>query len=73
MATPARDKRPEAVYWALVQRGLTPDEAGNLTAWLVGLPPAPDCRGWTPAQIEAELFLEWLVRTGRLPSGASSR
>jgi hypothetical protein len=47
-------------------RGLTPAEAGNLTAYLNGIGPVGS--GWTIGQIERLLFLRHLARSGRLPA-----
>jgi hypothetical protein len=47
-------------------RGLTPAEAGNLTAYLSGI--GPISGGWTVGQIERLLFLRHLARSGRLPA-----
>lgn len=51
-------------YRGLIARGWTAPAAGNVAAYLVGLPPVAS--GWTPAQIHALLFLAWLSRTRRL-------
>lgn len=71
--TPATDRsrvairRPaRATYRQLAMRGLTPGEAGNLTAYLNGIAPASS--GWTVGQIERLLFLRHLARSGRLPA-----
>jgi hypothetical protein len=47
----------------LLVRGLAPDEAANLTAFLAGL--ALGERPWTLAQVNRLLFLRELVRVGR--------
>ena len=60
-------RRPvRATYRQLVMRGLTPTEAGNLTAYLSGVGPVSS--GWTIGQIERLLFLRHLARSGRLPA-----
>jgi hypothetical protein len=50
-------------YLTWLKKGMEPIEAGNLAARDVGLPAAT--QGWTPAQIEACLFLAYLYRTKR--------
>jgi hypothetical protein len=67
-ATPAASPSPgpiatRATYRTLLVRGLTPDEAANLTAYLAGLP--IDDTTWTLAQVNRVLFLRELARTGR--------
>jgi len=60
-------RRPARVtYRQLAMRGLTPAEAGNLTAYLHGIGPVSS--GWTIGQIERLLFLRHLLRSGRLPA-----
>jgi hypothetical protein len=60
-------RRPaRATYRQLAMRGLTPGEAGNLTAYLNGIGPVGS--GWTIGQIERLLFLRHLARSGRLPA-----
>jgi hypothetical protein len=60
-------RRPAGVtYRRLVLCGLTPTEAGNLTARLAGIQGVAS--GWTIHQIEHLLFLRSLVERGRLPS-----
>ncbi|HEX3427796.1 MAG TPA: hypothetical protein VHS36_03240 [Candidatus Limnocylindrales bacterium] len=58
--TPAFPTR--ATYRGLILRGLAPDEAANLTAYLAGIA-VGDWR-WTVAQINQLLFLRELNRTG---------
>jgi hypothetical protein len=48
----------------LQNHGLTLAEATNLTAHMVGLPPART--GWNLRQVEHLLFLRSIVETGRL-------
>jgi hypothetical protein len=48
----------------LQMSGLSLAEASNLTAHLVGLPPARS--GWSLRQVEHLLFLRSIVETGRL-------
>lgn len=52
-----------ATYRMLLVRGLAPDEAANLTAFLAGLTLGE--RPWTLAQVNRLLFLRELVRAGR--------
>lgn len=66
--TPASSPEPtpafptRATYRGLILRGLAPDEAANLTAWLAGIAVAES--HWTVAQINQLLFLRELNRTG---------
>jgi hypothetical protein len=52
-----------ATYRTLLVRGLAPDEAANLTAFLAGL--SLGDRPWTLGQVNRMLFLRELARTGR--------
>ncbi|HEU4572644.1 MAG TPA: hypothetical protein VFR93_08145 [Candidatus Limnocylindrales bacterium] len=52
------------MYRTLLARGLAPDEAANLTAFLAGLEVGE--RPWTLRQVTRLLFLRELARTGRL-------
>jgi len=61
-ATPAAPS-PRSVWRLLQMKGMTPDEAANLTAFLYGLPTA-DLR-WTLPQLNQLLFLRQLRQTGR--------
>jgi hypothetical protein len=47
-------------------KGLTPDEAANLTAFLCGIPIAHV--HWTLRQVNRLLFLREMTRTGRFGS-----
>ena len=59
------ERRPaRATYRLLGIKGLSPAEAGNLTAFLNGLEPVEG--GWTIGQIERLLFLRHLASRGRL-------
>ena len=61
------DAEPPAVtYRRLGSRGFRSDEAGNLTAYLHGLPPVEG--GWAVGEIERLLFLRHLVERGNLGS-----
>src|SRR3954453_20625594 len=61
------DSTPElptrATYRNLIIRGLAPDEAANLTAWIAGLE-VGDAH-WTLRQINQLLFLREMNRSGR--------
>ena len=54
---------PRAVWRLLQMRGMTPDEAANLTAFLYGLPTA-DLR-WSLPQLNQLLFLRQMRQSGR--------
>ena len=51
-----------STYRALLIRGLAPDEAANLTAFMCGIPVA---RGWKIKEVNTLLFLRALARSGR--------
>ena len=53
-----------STYRLLVSRGLTPEEAATLTAFMCGIPIA-DGR-WSIRQVNQLLFLKAMVQTGRL-------
>ena len=57
------DPATRATFRLLLLRGLAPDEAANLTAYLCGLP-VHDAR-WTLGEINRLLFLRDLSRSGR--------
>jgi hypothetical protein len=52
-----------ATYRNLIMRGLAPDEAANLTAYLAGL--SGGGSHWTLKQINQLLFLRQMNRTGQ--------
>jgi hypothetical protein len=52
-----------STYRMLVSRGLAPDEAATLTAFMCGIP-IDDVR-WSIRQVNQLLFLRELARTGR--------
>ena len=60
---PAPTPTPRAVSRLLQMRGMTPDEAANLTAFLYGLPTA-DLR-WSLPQLNQLLFLRQMRQSGR--------
>jgi hypothetical protein len=57
---------PGVTYRLLGSMGFHFDEAGNLTAYLHGLPPVKG--GWAVGEIERLLFLRHLVERGDLGS-----
>lgn len=66
VAPPPRSETPIATrttYRMLLVRGLAPDEAANLTAFLAGLP--IEDAAWTLGQVNRLLFLRELARAGR--------
>jgi hypothetical protein len=67
------DPATRATYRLLLLRGLAPDEAANLTAYLCGLPVGE--AHWTLGEINRLLFLRELSRSGRwgLEDGLSNR
>lgn len=62
--TARRDLAVAVTAKRLQRGGLSAGEASNLTAHLVGLPPARS--GWSLRQIEHLLFLRTIVESGRL-------
>jgi len=67
------DPATRATYRLLLLRGLAPDEAANLTAYLCGLPVGE--AHWTLGEINRLLFLRELGRSGQwgFDDGLSSR
>ncbi len=67
------DPATRATYRLLLLRGLGPDEAANLTAYLCGLPVRE--AHWSLGEINRLLFLRELARSGRwgLDDGRSGR
>lgn len=55
---------PRAIHRRLIMAGMTPTEAGNITAVAVGLQPVPG--GWTIREIERVRFLTYLAEHGRI-------
>jgi hypothetical protein len=53
-------------YRHLRMLGLDPAEAGNLAAFVRGIPPVE--QGWTVKEIDHLLFLGYLVEQGRVAS-----
>jgi len=60
---PLDELRTRQTHRLLLMRGLTIDEAANLTAFLCGIPVA-DVH-WSLRQVNQLLFLRELARTGR--------
>jgi hypothetical protein len=66
-AVPGRERQTvRRTYQRLRMVGLSPAEAGNLTAHLNGLHVAE--QGWALPEIERLLFVRALVELGRIPS-----
>lgn len=63
LATLTPDTETGATYRNLLLRGLAPDEAANLTAFLCGIQLAETA--WTIGEVNRILFLRELNRTGR--------
>ena len=61
--TAAEQLVTRSTYRQLLMKGLAPDEAANLTAFLCGIPVA-DVH-WSLRQINLLLFLRELARSGR--------
>jgi hypothetical protein len=61
--TPADHLLTRSTYRLLQMKGLAPEEAANLTAFLCGIPVA-DVH-WSLRQVNQLLFLRELARTGR--------
>jgi hypothetical protein len=59
---PTPELPTRATYRSLIIRGLAPDEAANLTAWLAGIE-VGDAR-WTLRQVNQLLFLRQMNRAG---------
>ena len=59
---PTADVPTRSTYRSLIIRGLEPDEAANLTAWLAGI--AVGESHWTLRQINQLLFLREMNRSG---------
>jgi hypothetical protein len=61
-----RFEPPAVTYRLLASKGLRPDEAGNLTAYLHGLSPIES--GWDVGEIDRLLFVRHLVVRGDIGS-----
>jgi hypothetical protein len=62
VATPA-GQTTRATYRHLLLKGMKPDEAANLTAYIAGIPVGES--QWTLKQINELLFLRRMAETGR--------
>lgn len=75
VASPVRDETARlatrSTYRHLMSRGLAPDEAATLTAFICGIPIA-DVQ-WSIRQVNQLLFLRALVQTGRFGSADGGR
>jgi hypothetical protein len=58
-----RELPTRATYRNLIIRGLAPDEAANLTAWISGIDVGDT--GWTLRQVNQLLFLREMNRAGQ--------
>ena len=61
------DVPTRSTYRSLIIRGLEPDEAANLTAWLAGISVGES--HWTLRQINQLLFLREMNRSGHFSEG----
>ena len=61
--SPATALATRSIYRTFLLKGLAPDEAANLTAFMCGIPVA-DVH-WSLQQVNRLLFLRELARTGR--------
>jgi hypothetical protein len=59
-----------ATYRTLLLKGMAPDEAANLTAYMAGIPIGES--HWTLSQVNQLLFLRQMQRTGRFDSGTET-
>ena len=59
-----------ATYRTLLMKGMAPDEAANLTAYMAGIPIGES--HWTLRQVNQLLFLRQMQRTGRFDSGTDA-
>jgi hypothetical protein len=58
-------------YRTLLLKGMAPEEAANLTAYLAGIPIGDS--NWTLKQINQLLFLRQMQRTGRYGDGTEAK
>jgi hypothetical protein len=61
--TPLPEQPIQSTYRKLIMRGLAPDEAANLTAYLAGI--AVGDTHWTIRQVNQLVFLREMARDGR--------
>ena len=66
LETPA-SLHTRATYRTLLLKGMAPEEAANLTAYMAGIPIGES--HWTLRQVNQLLFLRQLQRTGRFGTG----
>lgn len=59
-----------ATYRTLLLKGMAPDEAANLTAYMAGIPIGES--HWTLSQVNQLLFLRQMQRTGRFGNGSEA-
>lgn len=62
-SSPARAIATRSIYRAFLLKGLAPDEAANLTAFVSGIP-VTDVH-WSLRQVNQLLFLREMASTGR--------
>lgn len=65
---PTSEQPTRSTYRSLIIRGLEPDEAANLTAWLAGISVGES--HWTLRQINQLLFLREMQRSGHFTEAA---
>ena len=74
LTQPSLEIRPgmatRVTYRTLGLKGMAPDEAANLTAYLAGIPIGDS--NWTLKQINELLFLRQMQRTGRFGDGSEA-
>ena len=63
--------RTRATYRTLLMKGMAPDEAANLTAYMAGIPIGES--HWTLRQVNQLLFLRQMQRTGRFDPGTEAQ
>lgn len=59
-----------ATYQTLLMKGMAPDEAANLTAYMAGIPIGES--HWSLRQVNQLLFLRQMQRTGRFDTGTEA-
>lgn len=67
---PATSTRTRLTFRTLVLRGLAPDEAANLTAFLCGIPVT---HHWSLNEVNRLLFIRALARSGRFGAQDGAR
>jgi len=66
-----RSLATRSTYRHLLLKGMAPDEAANLTAFMAGIPVGE--AHWTLKQINQLLFLRQMRQTGRFGNGDSNQ